>query len=135
MLIQNLQLYFHEVVKWLFIGFCFWKMAEIKEFVYSMLGENGKVSSRRTCAFLCVFTICYMSTYGLHNQKPIDHWILGLLAIFAILCLGLATLPQIMQLLNNAKGIMQIQAPLVNNDGNNSSVIDKPQNQQLQPAS
>ena len=71
-----------------------------------MLGDGGKVSSRRTSAFLCVATLCYMAVYGLHKTQPVDHWILGLLGIFAVLCLGLATLPQIMELVKNVKNII-----------------------------
>lgn len=93
---------------------CIIRFNSIVGFFYNMLGAGDKVSSRRTVAFMSAGTFCGMAIYGLINNKPVDHWVGSLLCGLSILCLGLTTLPQIMELIKNIKNIIPQQTTTTN---------------------
>lgn len=77
---------------------------QVLQFIRDLLSDDGKIlSSRRGIAFgaaLTLFDLC------INHYKDIDVRILWLLVALIVLCLGLATLPQIIDLWGKAMATM-----------------------------
>lgn len=72
---------------------------EIIQFIRDLLSDDGKLSSRRGIAFgaaLTLFDLC------INYHKDIDVHILWMLVTLIVLCLGLATFPEIIELWGKA---------------------------------
>lgn len=110
--IQPLLPFTLRVLELIFLFAC---RKEIFAFCKGMLSEDGagvNLSSRRGIAFAAAWTLCLLCIRYYKDINPIVLWVLVLLIV---LCLGLATLPQIIDLWGKAMaGIKGATPPSTN---------------------
>lgn len=82
------------IIGLLLILFVIFKWAFVKE----VLSENGKASSKRVSALIAMCVVAFNEVYHVLKQQQFDYNHLVALLVFISLSLGLATVPQILQI-------------------------------------
>ena len=80
-----------------------WKFKDVMAFITGMLSDNGRLSSRRGVAMGSAWTLFYLC---INCYKDINQGILWLLVVLIVLCLSLATLPEIMKIVQSIQGLV-----------------------------
>lgn len=104
--IKEIQPLLPTILRVLELIFLFVCRKEIFAFCKGMLSEDGagvNLSSRRGIAFAAAWTLFILCIRYYKEINPIVLWVLLLLIV---LCLGLATLPQIMDAMGKIKSII-----------------------------
>lgn len=77
---------------------------EIISFTRDMLSEGNPLSSKRGIAFACSWTLFYLCI-EYYNTNP-NKWVLVILLVLIIFCMGFATFPQILDAIVQLKSFV-----------------------------
>lgn len=108
---MNIQTYLPFIERIVLIAAILWQRENIKAVIYSMLSEpgSGGISSKRVITISSTATLLYLMVYTTHKQTTLDSTIMIVLVVLILTAAAIATLPQIMELVNGLKNFANKQ--------------------------
>lgn len=102
---------------------------EIVSFLRDMLSEGTPLSSKRGIAFGAAWTLFYLC---INHYQEVNPWVLCILLLLIILCMGFATFPEI---LNAWVQVRTFASDIMNKAGRRDAINDDPAKEAIQSPS